>query len=285
MYKDFYGLKDNPFRLNPDPRYLCLNNAVQEAITAILYGIRSRKGILLLIGEVGSGKTMLLNLILDRLQKAQVATGLVFNARENAGDFLELVLTDLGIEYPTGASRAQMLTRLNQFLLERSKKGQVTALIVDEAQNLSPEVLEEVRLLTNLETATEKLLQVVLSGQPELIYKLVQPRLRQLSQRIAFHVRLRPLTSEQSSEYIMRRLLVAGADPAKPIFEDEAMKKIHSNSRGIPRLVNLLCEHSLIHGFVDEMFPISPVTVEKALEDLALSLRPSTALADAELQQ
>jgi general secretion pathway protein A len=178
-----------------------------------------------------------------------------------------------------------MLTRLNQFLLDRSKKGQVTALIVDEAQNLSPEVLEEVRLLTNLETATEKLLQVVLSGQPELIYKLVQPRLRQLSQRIAFHVRLRPLTSEQSSEYILRRLSVAGADPDIPIFDDEAMKKIHSNSRGIPRLVNLLCEHSLIHGFVDEMFPISATTVEKALEDLALSLRPSTALADAELQQ
>ncbi|MGA3126632.1 MAG: AAA family ATPase [Candidatus Korobacteraceae bacterium] len=285
MYKDFYGLRDNPFRLNPDPRYLCLNTAVQEAISAILYGIRSRKGILLLIGEVGSGKTTLINLILDRLQKSKVTTGFIFNARENTNDFLELVLTDLGIEYPAGSSRAQMLTRLNQFLLERSKKGQLTALIIDEAQNLSPEVLEEVRLLTNLETSTEKLLQVVLSGQPELVYKLVQPRLRQLCQRIAFHVRLSPLTSEQSREYILLRLAVAGADQRKPIFNDDALKKIHNNSRGIPRLINLLCEHSLLHGFVDEMFPISGETVEKAMDDLVLSLKPSSALIDAELQQ
>jgi type II secretory pathway predicted ATPase ExeA len=285
MYKDFYGLRDNPFRLNPDPRYLCLNSAVQEAITAILYGIRSRKGILLLIGEVGSGKTTLINLILDRLQKNKVMTGFIFNARENTNDFLELVLTDLGIEYPAGTSRAQMLTRLNQFLLERSKKGQLTALIIDEAQNLSPEVLEEVRLLTNLETSTEKLLQVVLSGQPELVYKLVQPRLRQLCQRIAFHVRLSPLTSEQSREYILLRLAVAGADQRKPIFDDAALKKIHNNSRGIPRLINLLCEHSLLHGFVDEIFPISGETVEKAMDDLVLSLKPSSALIDAELQQ
>jgi type II secretory pathway predicted ATPase ExeA len=285
MYKDFYGLKDNPFRLNPDPRYLCLNNAMEEAITTILYGIRSRRGIFLLIGEVGSGKTTLINLILDSLQKSQVATGFIFNARENYTDFLELVLTDFGIEYPAGTSRAQMLTRLSHFLLERSKKGQITALIIDEAQNLSPKVLEEVRLLTNFETATEKLLQVVLSGQPELVHKLVQPRLRQLSQRIAFHVRLSPLTSEQSREYILRRLAVAGADQSKPIFEDDALKEIHNHSRGIPRLVNLLCEHSLIYGFVDEMFPISSKTVEKAMENLALSLRPSSALIDAELQR
>jgi general secretion pathway protein A len=178
-----------------------------------------------------------------------------------------------------------MLTRLNQFLLERSKKGQLTALIIDEAQNLSPEVLEEVRLLTNLETSTEKLLQVVLSGQPELVYKLVQPRLRQLCQRIAFHVRLSPLTSEQSREYILLRLAVAGADQRKPIFDDAALKKIHNNSRGIPRLINLLCEHSLLHGFVDEIFPISGETVEKAMDDLVLSLKPSSALIDAELQQ
>ncbi len=285
MYKSFYGLTDNPFRLNPDPRYLYLNSVVQEAISAILYGIRSRKGILLLTGEVGSGKTTIVNLILDRLHRMQVTTGFVFNATENTAEFLELVLIDLGIDYPAGASRVQMLTRLNHFLLDRSRKGHITALIIDEAQNLSPQVLEEVRLLTNLETSTEKLLQVVLSGQPELVHKLVQPRLRQLTQRIAIHERLSPLTREQAREYILRRLAVAGADGNKPIFDEDALEKIYVNSRGIPRLVNMLCEHSLMHGFVDERLPVSADTVSKAIEDLSLPLRPSIALFAAEVEQ
>ena len=271
MYKRFYGLRDNPFRLSADPRFLYVNSGVQETLAALSYGIRSRKGIVLLTGEVGTGKTTLVNTLLDYLRKKKAATAYVFNARENPTEFLELVLADLEVDYPAGASRAQMTIRLNRWLLDRYRARQPVILIVDEAQNLPPEVLEEVRLLTNLETSSEKLLQIVLVGQPELERRLAQPELRQLAQRIAFWTKTSPLSLEQMRDYIRCRLAVAGA-PGHPIFEEDALLQIHQYSRGIPRLINLLCEHALLHGYVEDKQCISAEIIAIAAGDALLPL-------------
>jgi len=270
MFRRFYGLRENPFRINPDPRFLYVNSEVQESLAALVYGIRSRKGIVLLTGEVGTGKTTLINALLNYLRREKAATSYIFNARDDAKEFLELVLADFDVPCPS-TGKSQMLLRFNHWLLERYRAGQMTVLIVDEAQNLSWDVLEEVRLLTNLETSTDKLLQIVLAGQPELEQKLAQPRIRQLAQRIAFWCRTKPLDLEQTGEYIKRRLTIAGAN-GKTIFSEEAVAEIHRQSQGIPRIVNLLCEHAMIHGFVDGLQCIAAETISRAARDLTFPI-------------
>src|SRR5215467_12920278 len=183
MYNRFFGLRESPFRVNPDPRYLFLTPAIQEALASLAYGIRGRRGIILLTGEVGTGKTMLLNMVLDWLRKRQAATAFIFNTHLTPGELIACLMADLGIPCESH-SKGEMLIRLNRWLLDRYGNQQTAVLVVDEAQGLSDEVLEEIRFLTNLETSTEKLLQVVLSGQPELEERLRQPHLRQLRQRI-----------------------------------------------------------------------------------------------------
>src|SRR5882757_8163694 len=241
MYKSFFGLKENPFNVNPDPRFLFLTKQIEEALSGLMYGIQTRKGFITLTGEVGTGKTTLVNRLLDWLHLRRTKTAFLFNSRMNSSQLFDFILAEFDITCEN-RSKSQQLMKLNHWLLERYRAGETAVLIVDEAQNLTFPVLEEIRLLTNLETSTEKLLQIVLSGQPELEEKLRLPELRQLRQRITLRCRTMPLTKEQTSDYITERLRIAGAS-GEPIFSPAAVEVIHKYSDGIPRVVNLLCEH------------------------------------------
>ena len=210
MYQRFFGLRESPFNVNPDPRYLFMTRQTQEALAGLTYGIQNRKGFILLTGEVGTGKTTLLNRLLDWLRGQRVATAYIFNSRLEVNHLFDFMMADFEIPYES-REKSQILLRLNQWLLERYRAGETAVLIVDEAQNLAPEVLEEIRLLTNLETSTEKLLQIVLTGQPELEEKLKLPQLRQLRQRITLRCRTSPLTLDETYGYIAERLRIAGA--------------------------------------------------------------------------
>jgi len=269
MYKEFYGLRANPFNVNPDPRYLFLTRHTEEALACLTYGIQSRKGFVLLTGEVGTGKTTLINKLLEWLRLQQVATAFVFNSRLNVPQFLDYMMADFGIP---GDSRAksQVLLRLYNWLLDRYRAGETAVLIVDEAQNLTDEVLEEIRMLTNLETFTEKLLQIVLVGQPELEQKLKQPQLRQLRQRLTLRAKTHVLTVDETKAYIQQRLRIAGSD-GQQIFDPEAMEAIHLYSSGTPRVINLICEHCLVSAFVDQQKVIGPAIVEAVARDFDLS--------------
>lgn len=268
MYQRFFGLRESPFNVNPDPRYLFLTRHTQEALAGLTYGIQNRKGFILLTGEVGTGKTTLLNRLLDWLHGQRVATAFIFNSKLDENQLFDYIMADFGI--PSGSrEKSQVLLRLNQWLLERYRAGEAAVLIVDEAQNLSLDVLEEIRLLTNLETSTEKLLQIVLTGQPELEEKLKLPQLRQLRQRITLRCRTSPLTLEETFGYIAERLRIAGAN-GEPIFSKEAIETVHLYSRGIPRVVNLLSEHSLINAYVDHLRPVPAHLVEEVAREFQL---------------
>src|SRR3982074_562293 len=260
MYKSFFGLKENPFNVNPDPRYLYLTKQIEEALTGLMYGIQTRKGFITLTGEVGTGKTTLVNRLLDWLRQRRTRTAFLFNSRMNTSHLFDFILAEFEIACES-RTKSQQLMKLNQWLLERYRAGETAVLIVDEAQNLSYPVLEEIRMLTNLETSTEKLLQIVLSGQPELEEKLKLPELRQLRQRIMLRCKTAPLSKEQTHDYIAQRLKIAGAGP-DPIFSPKAIETVHLYSLGIPRVVNLLCEHSLVNAYAEQQKPISPKIVE-----------------------
>src|SRR6266478_4119895 len=268
MYKGFYGLKENPFNVNPDPRFLFLTKEIEEALTGLMYGIQTRKGFITLTGEVGTGKTTLVNRLLDWLHHRQTRTAFLFNSRMNSNQLFDFILAEFEITCET-RSKSQQLLKLNQWLLERFRAGETAVLIVDEAQNLTYPVLEEIRLLTNLETSTEKLLQIVLSGQPELEEKLKLPQLRQLRQRIMLRCRTTPLSEDQTRDYIAERLRIAGAS-GEPIFSPKTIEAIHVYSMGIPRVINLLCEHSLVNGFVEQQRPIQPKIVEEVAHEFQL---------------
>ena len=268
MYKQFFGLREAPFSVNPDPRFLFMTDHSQEALASLTYGIQTRKGFILLTGEVGTGKTTLLNKMFDWLRGERAATAFVFNSRLNTTQFLDFVMGDFGIHCESGM-KSQVLMRLNQWLLERYAAGESAVLVVDEAQNLSTQVLEEIRLLTNLETSTDKLLQIVLCGQPELEMKLRQPQLRQLRQRITLRCRTHPLTVEETHGYVGERLRIAGAD-SQLIFSPAAVDSIFKFARGIPRVINVICEHALINAFVDHERPVGEVTIQQVAADLEL---------------
>lgn len=268
MYQRFFGLRESPFNVNPDPRYLYLTRHIQEALAGLTYGIQNRKGFILLTGEVGTGKTTLLNRLLDWLRGQKVATAFIFNSRLEVNHLFDFMMADFEIPYDS-REKSQILLRLNHWLLERYRAGETAVLIVDEAQNLSSDVLEEIRLLTNLETSTEKLLQIVLTGQPELEEKLKVPQLRQLRQRITLRCRTAPLSLEETFGYIAERLRIAGAN-GEPIFSKEAIQAVHLYSRGIPRVVNLLCEHAMINAYVDSVRPVPAHLVEEVARDFQL---------------
>ena len=268
MYKDFFGLRANPFNVNPDPRYLFLTRHTEEALACLTYGIQSRKGFVLLTGEVGTGKTTLINKLLQWLRAQQVSTAFIFNSRMNVPQFLDYMMTDFGIPCDT-RSKSQILLRLYNWLLERYRAGETAVLIVDEAQNLADEVLEEIRMMTNLETFTEKLLQIVLVGQTELEQKLKQPNLRQLRQRLTLRAKTHPLTPDETKAYIQQRLRIAGSN-GQQIFEPDALASIHRYSTGIPRVVNLICEHCLVSAFVDQQKVVSNGIVDAVARDFDL---------------
>jgi general secretion pathway protein A len=269
MYKEFFGLRANPFNVNPDPRYLFLTRHTEEALACLTYGIQSRKGFVLLTGEVGTGKTTLINKLLEWLRLQQVATAFIFNSRMNVPQFLDYMMADFGIPCDS-KSKSQILQRLYNWLLDRYRAGETAVLIVDEAQNLTDEVLEEIRMLTNLETFTEKLLQIVLVGQPELETKLKMPQLRQLRQRLTLRAKTHPLTLEETKAYVQQRLRIAGSD-GRQIFDGDALNSIHKYSNGIPRVVNLLCEHCLVSAFVDQKPTINESIVDAVARDFDLS--------------
>jgi len=268
MYKSFFGLKENPFNVNPDPRYLLLTKQIEEALTGLMYGIQTRKGFITLTGEVGTGKTTLVNRLLDWLHHRRARTAFLFNSRMNSSQLFDFILAEFEIKCDS-KSKSQQLMSLNHWLLDRYRAGETSVLIIDEAQNLTFPVLEEIRLLTNLETATEKLLQIVLSGQPELEEKLKLPEVRQLRQRIMLRCKTGPLTKEQTFEYIQERLRIAGAS-GEPIFSKQAMDTVHLYSLGVPRVINLLCEHSLVNAYADQQKPIGPKIVEEVAREFQL---------------
>jgi general secretion pathway protein A len=272
LYKNFFGLRENPFNVNPDPRFLYLTSRTQEALDQLTYGIQNRKGFILLTGEVGTGKTTLVNYLLDWLRHQKMSTAFIFNSHLSTDQLFDFILTEFGIPIDFRL-RSNMLLGLNQWLIERFRAGDTAVLIVDEAQGLSFELLEEIRLLLNLETDAEKLLQIVLVGQPELEDKLKRPELRQLRQRITLRCYTAPLTLEESCGYIADRLRIGGAT-GDSIFAYEAIEAVHFYSRGIPRIMNLLCEHALINAYVEQFNPVPAGMVEEAARDSLLDEFP-----------
>jgi len=268
MYQSYFGLQENPFNVTTDPRYLYVTQRTQEALNCLTYGIEARKGFILLTGEVGTGKTTLLNKLLDTLHQQRVATAFVFNPRMPASQLFDYMMADFGIECKS-KKRSHILLKLHQWLLDRYQAGEQTVLVVDEAQILSRQALEEVRLLTNLETSTEKLLQIVLAGQPEIEQKLNQRELRQLRQRIALRARTVPLTPEETSGYILERLRIAGAN-GEEIFSRLAIDAVHRHARGIQRVTNLLCEQALLRAWARQLRPIPAEIVDDVARDFSL---------------
>ncbi len=265
MYLDFYTLKEFPFNITPDPRYLYFSPHHQEAFDHLMYGITQRKGFIELTGEVGSGKTTLCRAVLAALGDT-VETALILNPTLSESQLIRAVLNDLGIEVP-GRDRLDLIEKLNEFLLARNAVGKNVALIIDEAQDLSPEVMEQVRLLSNLETDQHKLIQIVLCGQPELKQRLARPDLRQLRQRITVRYHIPPLTEEQTMIYIRHRLWVAGND-GELYFEPAAVREVFRYAKGSPRLINAVCDNALLAGYVGETFNISGNCIKKAIQQL-----------------
>ena len=268
MYKNFYGLSESPFSVNPDPRYLSLTKHAEEALACLAYGIAERKGFMLLTGEVGTGKTTILNRLLDWLHGQRIHTSYIFNPRFTVPEFFNFMMADFGISC-SSEMKSQILIKLNRWLLDRYEANERAVLIVDEAQTVSLQLLEEIRLLTNLETPREKLLQIVLAGQPELEENLNQTQLRQLRQRITIRAKMHPLEPDETRRYIADRLRTAGGN-VNEIFSLEAMDAVHEYARGIPRLINVLCEHALINSFVGESKPISADIVREVASDFGL---------------
>jgi type II secretory pathway predicted ATPase ExeA len=271
MYKSFFGLRALPFGASPDPRFLFLRPQIKEALACLQYGIAARKGFVVMTGEVGTGKTTLLRSVLDTFAKGRISTAFVSNPRLEVLDFFEVVLTDFGIP-PQTRTKSAMLLQLNSWLIERFRARQLCAIVVDEAQDLSWELLEEIRLLTNLETASEKLVQIVLSGQPEFEEKLYNANLRQLRQRVSLWCRTKPLDAEETRAYIEERLRIAGA--SEPVFLPGAAELVYRYSKGIPRIINLICENALIDAYAEQVKPIPAHIVESVGLELDLAEHP-----------
>ena len=265
MYLKFFGLLEKPFNSTPDPRFLYLSPGHREALAPLHYGAQERKGFIVLTGEVGTGKTTLVQTLLQKLD-SNTAVAYVFNSTMPFDDMLEYMLADLGIA-KREESRAQRIMALNDFLIERERARQNTVLIIDEAQNLSAETMEQVRLLSNFETATTKLLQILLVGQPELKAKLDLPELRQLKQRVGLRCQIPPLTVDEARQYIRNRLRIAGARDLG-IFSDAAIERMTEYSGGIPRVLNILGDHCLLFGYADQARRIERSSVNEAIEYL-----------------
>ncbi len=265
MYEQFYGLAASPFSITPDPRYLFFSRRHREAFEHMLYGITQRKGFIQITGEVGAGKSTLCRAVLEELGPAY-ATALILNPVMSGIQLLRAILHELDLP-DTGNDRLRLTRRLNEFLLDRLQAGQDVVLFVDEAQDLTDAMLEEVRLLSNLETDDRKLLQIVLLGQPELRDRLERPELRQLRQRITVRYHLGPIEPEETEAYILHRLAVAGAN-GRPTFTPTAVRAIHRRSRGVPRLINAVCDKTLLAGYVEERDRLGWWQVRRAVRDL-----------------
>ena len=270
MYKQFFGLNRNPFEISPDPRFFYPTPVHNEAWANLVYGVKARKGVVVVTGEVGTGKTLLVQGMLRWLQKNQIPFSHIFNPQLSAIEFLQYFSADLGLAI-ADKNKTALLMQLNQYLIGCYRKGSTAALIVDEGQLLEWDVLEEIRLLTNLETAQQKLLQIVLVGQPELERKLDSGHLRQLKQRISLRCRLVPLSEEQVGEYIARRLGMAGSGWPDLVFPPDAVAVIFQFSKGLPRLINTICDSALVIAYVRQIRSITPDIIEQVATDARLT--------------
>jgi general secretion pathway protein A len=271
MYKSFYKLKRNPFEITPDPVFLFPTIRHNEALASLYYGVTAHRGFVVLTGEVGTGKTLILRSLLELLQRRAVAFALIFNPSLSPLEFMRYIAGDFGLPVE-GKAKDELIHALNDFLLERHVKGLTTLLVVDEAHHLSAEILEEVRLLTNLETSQQKLLQIVLAGQPELDQKLDSYELRQLKQRVALRCHLDSLSLDETRKYVHRRLEISGAPAGSEIFSEGAVETIFRHSRGIPRLVNTVCENALLVGYAKNQATIDPEIIDGVAHDLRLGV-------------
>jgi general secretion pathway protein A len=268
MYTTYFGLSEKPFSVTPDPRFFCTNAVYQEAYASLLYGIRERQGFMVLTGEVGTGKTILLKVLMNYLE-ATVRCVYICQTILTFEELLSFTCEELGLPVQ-GAGRLQKIRRLNDFLIAQSKKRGTVVLLVDEAQNLDKEILENLRLLSNLETATEKLLQIVLVGQPELETKLDQPQLRQLKQRVVLHRRLECLKDREVDSYICHRLHVVGYDK-QDLFARQAIRRIARYSQGIPRLINIICDNALLNAYGASRKTVSAEMIDEVASDNRLA--------------
>ncbi len=272
MYKEFYRLRLNPFEMTPDPSFLFLTRRHQEALIALYYGVHRRKGFVALTGDVGTGKTLLIRCLLRMLKDSEIACAYVFNSRLSTLDFLHYVATEFGLA-ASGKTKGEVLQDLRKHLIARQQKNLTNMIVVDDAQGLSIKLLEEIRLLTNLETEQEKLLQILLVGQPELDEKLDSFELRQLRQRIALRSHLEPLDLEETGGYIRHRLQLAGA-PAEAcdLFAEETIERIYRHSRGVARLINTVCENALVTAFARQLTSVPPDIIDEVAYDLRLGV-------------
>ncbi len=272
MYKTFYGLRHDPFEITPDPSFLFGTERHNEALATLYYGVRRRKGFVVMTGEVGTGKTLLVRCMLQLLKGSNVTYAYVFNSRLSSVEFLQYVAGDLGLA-TSGKTKGELLLELSTYLVSRHQKNLTTVLVADEAHHLSADVLEEIRLLTNLETSHDKLLQILLVGQPELDEKLDAIELRQLKQRIALRTRLEPLNKEETSGYIHRRLELAGANSrAAVLFPPYTVARVYRYSHGIPRLINTVCENGLITAYAKQSRAVLPYMIDEVAADFRMDV-------------
>lgn len=266
MYKEYFGLKEDPFSIAPDPQFLYMSSRHREALAHLIYGMKSDSGFVLLTGEVGTGKTTVCRCLLGQIpDNSEIA--FILNPKLSVVELLATICDELGISYPAGNQSVKVfIDQINFYLLKAHAEGKRTVLIIDEAQNLSIDVLEQIRLLTNLETDKRKLLQVVMLGQPELNQLLSQPELRQLSQRVTARYHLEPLFKHELEGYLSHRLAVAGVE--RPLFPEKTIGKLYSLTGGVPRLINLLCDRALLGAYVKEENIISPALLTEAASEV-----------------
>ena len=265
MYLEFYGLKEKPFESAPDPKYFFTSSKHKAALSYLEYGFLNNLSFIMITGEPGTGKTILIKKFLSQVQGGII--GVITNTNLNTLEFIQAVLQEYNINYDKDETKAQLLDKLHNFLMEKCKNNQPAILVVDEAQNLSVEVLEELRMLSNFQTNNKHLLQIILTGQPNLRSKLLHPSLKQLLQRITLNYHLFPLDRKETFAYIKHRLQVAGAINTD-IFSEEAIELIFEHSGGVPRLINAICDAALVYGFVDELKTITKDVVSDVIGEL-----------------
>jgi general secretion pathway protein A len=282
MYNAYFGFRESPFNLSPDPAFLYPSAQHEEALANLLYGVQSRKGFIVLTGEVGTGKTIMLECLRDALDEENIQYASLFNTRLTVDQFFQMIAYDLGLECQI-QSKTEVLIALNRFLLQQAAAGSTVALIVDEAHDLDWDVLEEIRMLGNLENRSGKLLQIVLAGQPELDRKLDAPNLRQLKQRIVLRFSLKPLCEQETCQYVCSRLAKAGM-PDQTVFPPQVLSEIHIRSQGIPRVINTICDNLLLTAFAMETRTVTLEMLDEVSADLRLEWPPSSTHAVSDIE-
>lgn len=280
MYEAFFGLKEKPFRMTPDSRYFYPSAKHTEALNHMVYAIEERRGFVVITGEIGSGKTTLSRVLFQKLDP-RTRTAIVRNTNLTAKDLIAAALDELEVSYRPGSTKTQMIGALNGFLIEELREDNTVVLVIDEAQNLTPSVLEEVRMLSNLETETEKLIQIILMGQPELKAKLWLKELRQFRQRVTLHYHLGPLDDAETAAYVTHRMHVAGAN-GLPVFTDPALTQVYAHARGVPRLINSVCDRALLTGYVNDTKTIDGGIIDEVAEELPALIDEPVAIGEGE---